>query len=344
MRKIFILLIPVLFTAQACNFLFGDLYGNQGTGPKGVFISLDSGSTWEAGKQLGSKADFYTAGANDIFIEPGRSNNALAATITNGVFASDSSGKHWGQLLPDFAAYATFINPGNGNEIMAAGARGGLASILKSIDRGNTWTQIYNEPAGRAAVTSLVYSPANSQQLYAGLSTGTALKSGDFGNTWNAITNFESSVADIAITRDGRTVFYLTTLEGVTRTVDGGVTWTEIDLPREPSAPTRYNDIYIDQKDSTLYVGTNIGLYRSTDAGANWQKLKLPATSKISDVTAVEVNPQKATQIFAAIGFTVYRSDDRGISWQTVALPTGRIISSIARDPVEPNRIYAGLR
>lgn len=344
MRKAIIVILPIIFTAQACNFLFGDLYGEQGSGSRGVFWSVDGGQTWQEAKQAGKEQSLGGVFVSQIVFESGKPNNMLAASSNAGVYASDNNGQTWQVLLSGFSAHDAFINPNNGEEIFAAGSSGKIATIYKSTDRGATWVQIYNEPAGQAAVTTLSYDSRNPAIMYAGLSSGTLLKTVDGGTTWNALYDYDDRVVRLHLSADGNTLYLLGRGKGLRRSEDGGKTWSEMPVAKE-NLPTVYNDLLIDPvSQSILYLAADKGLYRSSNRGADWVKLTLPATPEITDVTAVAVNPQKPQQIFAAVRSTVYRSDDSGSSWSTQALKTGRVVSKIAIDPVEPNRVYAGLK
>ncbi|MBI4050357.1 MAG: hypothetical protein HY396_00050 [Candidatus Doudnabacteria bacterium] len=342
MKKAIIIVLPLLFTAQACNFLFGDITGQQGSGPRGVFVSTDSGQTWQESSIVSGDKNLGNAQVSRIIIEKANNQNLLVATLNAGVFASDNQASKWFRLLPEVSAYDAFINPHNSEEIFVAGAKAKTATIMESPDRAGSWIQIYSEPVSQAAVTSLITDPRNPAVLFAGLSTGTILRSIDFGNTWNVLTDFSDRIAALALTPTGLTFYMLGRSEGLRRSNDGGKNWAKIELPEKP---TFYNAFNIDANNSAvLYIATDKGLFRSQDNGASFSKLLLPLTPELNNVSAVAVNPKDSRQIFAAIRATVYRSDDGGTTWRTSKLPTQRIVSDIAIDPAEPNRIYVGLK
>ena len=340
--RLLIILLPILFTAQACNF-FSLGSGDNGSGPRGVFVSVDSGESWQETNRLGEDKKLDGAEVFRLVLEPGNHQNLLLVTHNAGLYASDNKADQWITLLPDFSAYDSFFNPSNKQEIFVAGHRGKIATILKSPDRGATWLPVYNEPTGPAAVSSLIFDPRNPAIFYAGLTTGTVLRSVDSGQNWNVLTDFKDWIVKLVPSPDGRTLYLLGQTGGVRRSADGGRNWVELAKP-EP-APGRYNHLYMDPASGgALYLATDRGLFRSQDQGSSWTKLTLPATPETNDVSTVTVNPKKSVQIFAAIRSTVYRSEDRGLTWKTVALPTHRVIWEIVIDPDEPNRIYVGLK
>src|SRR3989344_2788508 len=309
MKKIIILLLPLIFTAQACDIILGT--GDSGSGPRGVFISSDSGDTWAMGKSL-TDDDLDRFAVNRVFIEDSRPNNLLAASQNGGVLASETNGQGWGVLLPDFAGYDMFINPTNDQEIFAAGTRGTLGTILRSKDRGRSWVQIYNTPRGQVAVTVLGFEPGNARVVYAGQSSGTIIKTTNGGETWNTAFDFTDRVVDLGIGRS--TIYALTVTSGLKKSTDAGTTWTQVTLPDSPGI---YNDLYMDPTDNNaIYVATNLGLFRSRNGGTSWEKLSLPAPPESNIISAFTVNPRKNTQLFAAIRSTFYRSDDSGRNWK----------------------------
>lgn len=342
MKKAVILTLPLLFTAQACNFLFGELGGDKGSGPQGIYMSEDGGQSFAAIGQLGKDKNLSGAQVLNIFIESGSNQNLLAATFNAGVFASENQGKNWVQLLPNFGAYAAFINSSNREEIYVAGNKNKFPAIFKSPDRGGTWVDIYSQPTAQGSVTTLVYDIRNTSVLYAGLTSGTIIKSLDGGQTWNALADFDNRVIELGFSSDGRILFALGRAFGLKKSEDAGKTWKDVELPDNPGS---YNDLAIDhQSAGTLYLATDKGLVVSFDAGASWSKLSLPATPEVSTPSAVSINPKNSRQIFASVRSTIYRSDDRGATWRTESLPTNRVVSHISIDPQEPNRIYVGLK
>lgn len=342
MKKLVLLLLPLMFLAQACNFLFGDLTGDQGSGSRGIFLSTDGGQTWGEANKISKDKNMSGAQVARIVFDRGNARSLLAVTYNSGVYATNTGGDQWFQLLPSFAGYDAFVNPNKTQEVFAAGARNNLAVILKTSDAGGTWTQIYSEPKGQAAVTALVYDPRTPAVFYAGLSTGTILKSIDAGNSWNTLIDFQDRIVKMTVAPDGKTILMLGRSQGLRKSQDAGKSWSQIN-PSNFSG--QYNDfLLVSDTSAVMYLATDKGLYKSQDGGSAWVKLSLPATPSVNDVSAVAVNQQNHRQIFATISSTVYRSDDFGATWRTEALSTRRVISQIAIDPNEPNRIYVGLK
>jgi len=341
--KIITVSIAILFTAQACNFLFGDVGGGGGSGPKGVFISFDSGSTWAESNLSGPEAPLQSGSVSQVFLEVGNPKNLLVSTSNAGIFASDSGGESWVRLLPDVISSSAFINPQNNQEIYAGGAnRSSQATIWKSSDRGSLWVEIFTESSGKASVSSLTFDPLNPSTFYASLSSGTILKSSDSGSTWSVLETVKDRPLKLVVATDGSRSIYLLTTKGLMRSRDGGINWEELSFESKPS---KFNDLFVESRNPlSVYVGTDLGLFRSRDGGNSFEKIELPANQDSVSVSAVAVNPDNSSQIFASIRWTIYRSDDAGLTWKTVSLPTRRVVGDIVVDTFEPNKVYAGVK
>jgi len=343
MKKAILVILPIIFTAQACNFLFGDLYGDQGSGNRGVYSSVDGAATWQAANTTTKKGGLNGTDVSRVVVEQGDPSNILLTTQNQGVFGSDTSGEKWIQLLPDFSAYDAAVNPLNPEEIFVAGAKNKLAAVYKSPDRAGTWVQVYSEPAGPSVVTSLLLDTKSSGVIYGGLSTGAVIKSVDGGETWKVVANFKDRVMTLVAGFDSvRTLYALTRSAGLHRSSDAGKTWSKVVITEESKI---HYDIGLDKKNpSAAYVATDKGLFATSDDARTWSKLSLPASPQFNSVTAVAVNPDNSQQVIAAIRSTIYRSDDRGATWRTANLPTRRTVYSISINPLEPNRVYVGVR
>lgn len=210
----------------------------------------------------------------------------------------------------------------------------GANRLLKSVDRGDSWTPISpdlttnpgpdqrgNVPFG--TITAISESPLQPGLILVGTDDGKVQYTADDGQNWTDVSaglpvKWVSRV--VASARDPNT-FYVS-LTGyreddfrpyVFLSPDRGKTWDRLagNLPDEP-----VNVIREDPKNAgLLYVGTELGVYVSLDGGRSWQSLgaTLP-TAAVHDLT---VHPQADEIIIGTHGLSAFVMDARPIQQLT---------------------------
>jgi len=226
-------------------------------------------------------------------------------------------------------------------------------------------------------ITGVALHPSNSSVIYAGAADGGVLKSTDGGVTWDMLTDHFStlSVGDVAIDPNDPNTVYVGLGEanlagdnydgdGVYRTTDGGVSWTNIGLAqtkrigRVAVHPTDSDIIFVAGAGAQFSADSARGIYRTTDGGTTWSKVLY-----ISDSTSaidLRIDPTHPDTVYAAMwermrsptrrkagGVTsgIYRSTDMGTTWTelTSGLPSGPTVGriGIAICQTSPNVLYA---
>ena len=86
--------------------------------------------------------------------------------------------------------------------------------------------------------------------------------------------------SDLAIDPTHAGVMYVTSREGIHKTIDGGTTWKAIN---NGLASLNIRVLAISPLDSQiLYAGTNgSGLYRSRDSGESWEPVPFMVTASL---------------------------------------------------------------
>lgn len=153
--------------------------------------------------------------------------------------------------------------------------------------------------------------------LFVAFATGGLWRTDNMGDTWESLFDRESTIGigDIAVSRDGRTIWVGTGEANSSR---------------------------------TSYAGT--GIFKSTDGGKTWANKGLHESHHIGRVLIHPTNPSRA--YVAVIGHLytwnkergVYRTDDGGNTWKQILATderTGAI--DIAMDPSNPNVLYASM-
>jgi photosystem II stability/assembly factor-like uncharacterized protein len=193
--------------------------------------------------------------------------------------------------------------------------------LLRSPDGGATW-ELAPKPAPAPVFTALAPSPdfARDGTLFAGTMEDGVLIHRDYGRDW-APWNFgllDHNILCLAISpayADDQTIF-AGVQSGLFRSINGGRSWREVDLPVGYSAVLSLATSPGFAGDGTLYAGTeDPGLLRSTDRGRSWQPIREGAwTEPINSVLLGPDFPARP-ELLALHGGSLLRSTDGGTTW-----------------------------
>jgi photosystem II stability/assembly factor-like uncharacterized protein len=247
--------------------------------------------------------------------------------------------------------YALAVSPSNPNVLYSSTGEltNGTPALLKSSDGGQTWTDISSNlpnPLGAPFLTVrfLVVDPNDADVVYVGLNgeypphyppiSGVyegLFRSADGGNKWASVsTPTDPAVPSIVVFSAGSPAtlllqFSLVNASGpyntLTRSSDGGATWTSATLP----------DVYLaglvpdPRLASTLYLFGSTGLvfgstamFRSVDMGDSWTPIDLGDHPSFPLVQALAVDPNASSTLIATDSSGVHRTTDGGSHWVTV--------------------------
>jgi len=132
---------------------------------------------------------------------------------------------------------------------------------------------------------------------------------------------------------------YAATVGGVLKTVNSGITWTQV------MSDSQVNALAINPVTRTVvYAGADgAGVYKSVDGGANWSPVNAGLTI-YTIVRALAVDPSNPNVVYAGtFEGGVFRSTDGGMSWSAINSGlTNLNILSLAIDPSNTSVVYAG--
>jgi len=192
---------------------------------------------------------------------------------------------------------ALAIQPGTGRLIMGA-AQGGIWTYDAAA---GVWTSRTDDQPS-LAIGALAIAPSNPNVIYAG--TGEGALSGDsyYGN-------------------------------GVMRSTDGGLTWTNVSGSAFQGVataglaidPTNADHLYVaigrgrsGIRRVTPPTSTVYGIYESTDGGTSWT-LRKGTTDQFHGATDINIDPQTPSVLYASFwGDAMYRSTDAGAHWAPI--------------------------
>jgi len=239
---------------------------------------------------------------------------------------------------------------GEPSVIYAGAATGG---ILKTVDAGNTWTNLFgNVPV--ISVGDIAIDPQNSQVIYCG--TGEAnsssfsflgngmYKSEDAGQTWQNIgLNHSAYIGRVIVDYSNSekvfvaacgNLFSANDERGIYRSLNGGQTWermlfisdstSAIDLVQNPADPQVLYAAMWERARGLTYrrsFGQTSGIWKSTDGGTSWNELLsgLPKGDYVGRIglSIAKSNPEIAYAFYDLVNSEVgvYKTLNGGQTW-----------------------------
>lgn len=182
---------------------------------QGVYVSKDSGATWEeANNELTLNAHI-----TDLDLSQTDAMLVYAATNEKGILRTSDGGQTWEEInqgLPNTSALSVALQPTDNQVIFAGFSHAGM---YRSQDGGLTWRVLAKGLPAEANVTSIVFDPINPEIIYASDSQSGVYRSEDGGNSWGAINHGlrTRAVNALAISIDGQHLYAATEGEGVFR-------------------------------------------------------------------------------------------------------------------------------
>ena len=302
----------------------------------GVWKTTDGGTVW---KPIFDKQPVASIGAlalapsnpNIIYVGTGTNTISGDTSYGEGVYKSVDGGEKWQHMGLEDSRHIEriLVDPRNSDVVLVA-AMGHTSGpneergVFRSMDGGRSWKKVlYRDNVTGAA--DLCFEPGNPRVVYATLWHGIR-KAGQKGTT------FEPG-------------------SGLYKSVDEGITWTEIKGHGLPEgdwgragvavAPGNHGQrvyLIVDAKEKKG------GLFRSDDAGASWKKA---TEDKRIDgywyMSEIFVDPKNADIVYVP-SQNMYRSTDGGHTFTAIkGAPGGDDYHTVWIDPSNSQRIMLGV-
>ncbi len=293
-----------------------------------VFKSTDGCTSWIADNQGIPSQHVYS-----ISINPINPKNVFLATFRSGILKTIDGGSTWQPGgLPMDDIYTVAIDPGAATQLLASTSGDG---IYRSEDSGNTW-QHSSTGIDNAMVTSVVFSPTDSDSSYASLFGGGVVQHDTLTNSWDEISSglTDRRVWDLVMDPAHPGLLYaLTDAGGLFKNdLNTGNGWiiSGTGLPLSTNIlPPAYPP---DHPFATLEM---------QEALADQNQAAVAGLSVYAPLMKLVFSPSSPQNAFLATGGAgVYYSNNGGQNWQVTGLRSGTIVS-LAVDYTSPSVVYA---
>ena len=334
----------------------------------GVYRSTDGGQRWQ---HLGLT---QTHQITTIRVHPTNPDVAYVAAIGHafgpnperGVFRTTDGGVTWKKILfinDSTGATDLSIDPTNPRIMFAAmwkfqrspwgmEAGGGRSGLWKSVDGGDTWTDLTANPGMPKAPIGKIgvaVSPANPRRIYASIEAkdtlGGIFRSDDGGDNWSR-TNGQQQFqvrpwyySSVTADPTNENVLWVMNLQ-VWKSIDAGRTFSRVRVPHGDT-----HIMWVDPKNSDRLInGNDGGATVSLDGGKSWSAMDNQPTAQFYHVITDNQWPYRiygAQQDNSTVSIAS-RSDFGSIGtrdWWPVA---GCENAHIAIDPRNPSITYGG--
>ena len=323
--------LRILFSPSNPNILYA---ANDG----GIWRSDDNGGSWrriDVGVPTTISFGFDVNPANgSIFLSVADYNPSLQYTPSLG----------WGTATVGYEWTMFYIDPKNSNNVVFAGFSTGtvnpnMISLGLSVDGGTTWKFIDPDQLGPRPYRTVVrFHPTKAGTFY--FLTNKVWVTTDYGATWTdlGVRSQNNYFLDLLIDPNEPNSLYVTDLEVLHRSTDGGKTWSVLagdalfrGCGQEiAAAPDRIGEFYLTGCGAVYYV-TGRGS-TAIPIGSNF-----PSGLLIDDI---QTDPAHPNRVLVGTSAGVLYSDDRGSSWKT--LGTNLPIVSVWEIRIKGDLIYAG--
>lgn len=272
-----------------------------------------------------------------ILVHPNNPSTMWVGSVSGGIWKSTNAGGTWTMLsdLPAVLAVATMaLDPSDPNVLYAGtgeecffeslegssnSAVGYGAGVFKSLDGGNTWTQLPGTAAAAwNSVARLAIDRNNPSVLLAATISG-IWRSTDAGATWSQRTTGKTFDVEIDPANSSRCVAGRG--DGIAQySSDGGLTWSN--APAFANA-SRIEVRFARATPGTVYASVNalgsLTVWRSTNNGQTYTRQSGNVVSVLSSYTGtLWVDPTNSNTVVAG-GLDLYRSTNAGVNFTKIS-------------------------
>ncbi|MGB7265718.1 MAG: hypothetical protein WBC92_09410, partial [Terracidiphilus sp.] len=244
----------------------------------------------------------------------------------------------------DARAFASF--PGQPGHLLLGTTNSWL---YETTDEGATWhrlARLGNQDG--FVLDSVVVDSADPSTIYAGAwknsNDGGLWISHNRGLSWTESAAFRGQpVHALVQAPSDPSILYAGTLAGVFRSLDRGVSWTQISPP-DSREIHEIESLAVDPLHADIvYAGTWHLPWKTADGGKTWHNIKQGLIVD-SDVFSIIVDPERPRTVYLSACSGIYKSENAGAFFRKIqGIPTeARRTRSLMQDPEHREVVYAG--
>jgi hypothetical protein len=221
----------------------------------------------------GTWSDEIGGDGMDCAIDPTNPSYMYGTLYYGDIQRSANGGNSWSSITPPTGADGAWVSPVLLDPVNPAVIYLGYKDLMKSADRGTTWTKISQGQTGGSFISNIAVAPSDPQVIY--ISWGSSMaKTINGGTSWASISSPNTStISSVLVDPTNPNNIYVTFSNftagaKVYQSSNGGTSWTNISgtLPNIPANKI----IYQTGSNGALYLGMDVGVYYRDHSLTDW--------------------------------------------------------------------------
>ena len=221
----------------------------------------------------GTWSDEIGGDGMDCAIDPTNASYMYGTLYYGDIQRSINGGSSWTSITPSTGTDGAWVSPVLLDPVNPATIYLGYKDLMKSTDRGTTWSAISTGQTGGNFISNIAVAPSDPLVIY--ISWGTSMaKTVNGGTNWANITSpIASQISSLLVDPTNPNNLYATYTNftagsKVYFSNNGGTSWTNISgtLPNIPANKI----IYQTGSNGALYLGMDVGIYYRDNTQTDW--------------------------------------------------------------------------
>lgn len=191
-----------------------------------LHLTINRGDSWEAFPIASyfepAGVDYHPRGADTVYVWGGK-RDSISGPLRFAVYRSTDRGQSWAPVLVRNAGWCQgVVFSGSGDTLIAYGSDGGGPAVLRSIDRGRSWTSLTSGLSG-TSVSDLKLVPGAQEQWLCATTAG-VFRTQNAGSSWSRL-GLAGVTCVLPDTVNPNRIWAGTDTQGFYYTTNQGVSW-----------------------------------------------------------------------------------------------------------------------